>query len=101
MEVKLIEIEKVDAKPFLKWAGGKRQLLDELEKRLPKKIKETKKIEKYVEPFLGGGAFFFYLENNYDVKQSVICDVNKEIMIAYQVIKKNPFELINKLLKIE
>ncbi|MGB4168943.1 MAG: DNA adenine methylase, partial [Tepidanaerobacteraceae bacterium] len=48
---------KVGAKPFVKWAGGKTQLLDELASRLPFIIKESKSIERYVEPFVGGGAF--------------------------------------------
>lgn len=49
----------MQAKPFLKWAGGKTQLIDEIECRLPNTIKETKKIDKYFEPFVGGGAIFF------------------------------------------
>ena len=58
-----------ELKPFLKWAGGKRQLLDTLEKKLPKEIRKTRKIELYVEPFIGGGAFFFHLLSNYKVER--------------------------------
>ena len=54
----------VNAKPFLKWAGGKGQLLDEIEKRLPDDIKTSKIIKSYIEPFVGGGAVFFYLCQN-------------------------------------
>lgn len=53
-------IKLINARPFLKWAGGKSQLLDEIDKRLPKGLYEGK-VTKYVEPFLGGGAVFFNL----------------------------------------
>ena len=89
------------SKPFLKWAGGKTQLLKELEKQLPKQKKETKKIKNYVEPFIGGGAFFFYLKNYYEIKNALISDINKEIIIGYIAIQKNHKELINELQKIQ
>jgi DNA adenine methylase len=53
-----------DARPFLKWAGGKTQLLREFSERLPFDLKKGK-ITKYVEPFVGGGAFFFYLNQRF------------------------------------
>lgn len=89
------------AKPFLKWAGGKRQLLDEIEKRLPPKIKKTKKIKRYVEPFVGGGAVFFYLQNNYDIDESIILDINRELILGYKVVKKDVEKLIDNLHKVE
>ena len=52
------------AKPFLKWAGGKTQLLDEFSKRLPDGL-ENGTITRYVEPFVGGGAFFLYLNQRF------------------------------------
>lgn len=70
-------IFKKEAKPFVKWAGGKGQLLDELAKRLPIHIKASKTIEKYVEPFVGGGAFFFFLKSNYKVKEAFFYDINR------------------------
>ena len=54
------------AKPFLKWAGGKRQLISEIEKRLPSHIDE---IETYIEPFIGGGALLFHMLENYNFNQ--------------------------------
>ena len=48
------------AKPFLEWAGGKTQLLVKLEKRIPIKIKNCGNIKQYIEPFIGGGAIFFF-----------------------------------------
>lgn len=97
----LFDYDGLDAKPFLKWVGGKRQLLDELKDRLPSKVKKTKKIDKYVEPFVGGGAMFFFLKNNFDVKESVICDINRELIIGYKTIKNDPQKLIEKLNDIE
>ena len=51
----------LEAKPFLKWAGGKAKLLPEIESRLPKKDIKEGKIKTYIEPFIGGGAIFFYM----------------------------------------
>ncbi|KZX16837.1 DNA adenine methylase [Methanobrevibacter filiformis] len=49
------------AKPFLKWAGGKTQLINAIEERLPEKIRKTHKIDEYFEPFIGGGGIIFLL----------------------------------------
>ena len=75
-------------KPFLKWAGGKRQLLDVL-------LQYTNNIGagRYFEPFIGGGSLFFALQRN----ESIINDFNPEIINAYKVIKHNPEELIEEL----
>lgn len=82
------------AKPFLKWAGGKTQLLTTIEDRFPSEVKKTLKIKKYFEVFVGGGALYFYLMNNYDVKESYLYDINQELTLTYNVIKNNPKELI-------
>lgn len=89
------------AKPFLKWAGGKKQLLGSISKRLPEEFLKTGVLENYVEPFVGGGAVFFFLKNNLNVKKAVLYDVNKELVLAYNVIKDHHAELINSLSKIE
>ena len=93
--------QEIGVKPFLKWAGGKTQLLDELVRRLPNKIKSTKKIERYIEPFIGGGAMFFYLKNNFQIKKSFLFDINRELVLAYKVIKDHPDELIKLLLNMK
>ncbi len=82
------------AKPFLKWAGGKSQLLNTIEDKFPTEIKKSRKINKYFEVFVGGGALFFHLMNNYEVKESYLFDINKELILTYNVIKKSPKELI-------
>ena len=93
--------QAINAKPFLKWAGGKTQILSELELRLPLHIKKTGIIDRYVEPFIGGGAFFFLLKRDYQIKKSYLVDVNKELVIGYKVIQKTPLKLIEKLKSLE
>lgn len=97
MQETLFGEEIIDAKPFLKWAGGKTQLINQIEERLPQDIKSNKIIEKYFEPFIGGGALFFYLSSNYNIKKSYIYDINPELIVVYKTIKNNPKELINSL----
>jgi len=82
------------AKPFLKWAGGKRQIIDELESFLPMEFRSSRRICNYVEPFVGGGAFFFYLQSFYEISKSLIIDVNPELFIAYSTVKNDPESLI-------
>ena len=75
MQVTLFNDNIVEGKPFMKWLGGKRQLIPEIEKRLPEHIKISKKIDSYFEPFIGGGALFFYLMSNYHIKKAYISDI--------------------------
>ena len=89
-----------EARPFLKWAGGKKQLIDTIEARLPEEIKNAGKIDKYFEPFVGGGALFFHLMNNYKVGEAYIYDINRELILTYNAIKYNPNELIECLKKL-
>ena len=85
-----------DAKPFVKWAGGKRQLIPTIGKFVA--IAYEKAIDTYVEPFVGGGAVLFWILNNYShIKQVVINDINVDLMSAYQVVRNNPKELIEAL----
>jgi len=91
----------INAKPFLKWAGGKTQIISDLEDRLTTFIKHTKEIDCYVEPFVGGGAFFFYLKSNYKIKKAYLFDANKELIVGYKVIQKEPEKIIKKLKIIE
>ena len=57
-------------KPIITWTGGKRRLIPEIDKRLPKKLKEGK-IRNYCEPFLGGGAVFLHLIQNYGLEKAL------------------------------
>ena len=85
------------AKPFLKWAGGKRQLISEIEKRLPSNIEE---IETYVEPFIGGGALLFHMLENYDFKQVYISDINPELVLCYRQLQSSVKDVIKSLGKL-
>lgn len=77
------------AKPFLKWAGGKTQLLKEIECRFPKGLK-TGDIDIYVEPFIGGGAVFFFIAQNFEsIKHFYLFDVNQDLVRCYNTIKQN------------
>ncbi|MDD4382337.1 MAG: DNA adenine methylase [Candidatus Dojkabacteria bacterium] len=91
----------IQAKPFLKWAGGKRQLLNKIESILPCDVLKTKEIDLYIEPFVGGGALLFHLLSNYSVSKSIINDINPDLILSYKVIKLFPHELIKKLKRIE
>lgn len=92
--------EKIIAKPFLKWAGGKSQLISAIESRFPKEINRKTPLKKYFEPFIGGGALFFYIISNYNVKKAFISDINEDLILAYKVIKQYPEELIIELDKL-
>ena len=80
-----------EPKPFFKWAGGKRQLLNHLLHYSPSKFNN------YFEPFLGGGALFFKLSQQNKIKKCYLNDFNKIIVDSYQVVKDNPKELIKEL----
>lgn len=93
--------KRYNAKPFLKWVGGKTQLLTDLEARLPQRIKATGTIDKYIEPFVGGGALFFYLKSKYIIKKSYLIDNNEDLVLAYKVVQKSSIVLINELKKLQ
>lgn len=78
------EVAGRQARPFVKWAGGKGQLLDELLKRAPTTF------GRYYEPFVGGGALFFALQP----KRAVLADKNQELANAYLVVRDNVEELV-------
>ena len=83
------------AKPFIKWVGGKSQLLEEIREKYPQKI------EKYCEPFVGGGAVLFDVLSKFQPKQVLINDINKELINTYSQIKNNCKEMISQLSEIQ
>jgi DNA adenine methylase len=89
------------ARPFLKWAGGKSQLLGEFGRCLPVEDLKNRTITSYVEPFVGGGAVFFYLKKRFSFEQCTIADVNEELILTYQVIRNSTKTLIGELEKLE
>lgn len=91
------------SRPFLKWAGGKTQLLEQIMDRLPQNIKDARVngskgvINKYFEPFVGGGAVFFCLSNYFTINHVFLGDTNKDLILTYNIIKYKPYDLIEKL----
>ena len=86
------------AKPFVKWAGGKAQLLKEIDNVIPDYIKQNQFT--YIEPFVGGGAVMFWILQEYpNVEQAIINDINTDLTNAYKTIKENVEELITILKK--
>ncbi|WP_081957225.1 DpnII family type II restriction endonuclease [Clostridium sp. HMP27] len=85
---------KNSVKPFLKWAGGKTQLLDEIIQELPTNVKQLKR---YVEPFVGAGAVFIcFLENDW-FEEYIISDINSKLINLYTVIRDKPEDLIQEI----
>ena len=88
------------AKPFIKWAGGKGQLLSQLDEYLPQQL--DGRSFTYVEPFVGGGAMLFHmLKKHPEIRRAVINDINSHLATAYRVIKERPQDLIERLSDIE
>lgn len=89
-----LNMTKVKAKPFLKWAGGKTQLLPAIDSFLPNSFREEKKVT-YIEPFVGGGAMLFFMLQKYpNIQKAIINDINSHLVNAYKVIRDTPFQLI-------
>lgn len=81
----------VPPKPFVKWAGGKRQLISVLSSNLPKNMGS------YFEPFLGGGALLFHILSEKNNQSCVISDLNSDLVLTYTTIRDKPEELISSL----
>ena len=87
-------VRKIPAKPFVKWAGGKGNLLAILESQLPADFDSQKKVT-YIEPFVGGGAMLFHmLTRHNNIRRVVINDINKDLIRCYQLVKEDPQTLI-------
>ncbi|MFA9378277.1 MAG: DNA adenine methylase [Lachnotalea sp.] len=84
-------MNKYKVSPFVKWAGGKRQLLEQISTRMPLKF------NKYYEPFVGGGAVLF----NFLSADVIINDINKSLMNSYIQIKQSPLELTEEINKLD
>jgi len=82
----MIEIERKHiSKPFLKWAGGKTQLIEQIKNNLPKII--FKEEFTYIEPFVGSGAVLFWLLNEFpNMKKAIINDINKDLIDTYSTL---------------
>lgn len=95
-----MKYQRTIAKPFIKWAGGKGQLLTQLNEYLPHILKEQ--AFTYIEPFVGGGAMLFHMLQKYsNIERVVINDINPYLITAYRVIKEKSEELIERLSLLE
>ena len=86
-------MKKVQLKPFIKWAGGKGQLINVIRNTYPRDL--GKEINKYAEPFVGGGAVLFDILSNYELDSIYISDINPELINAYRIIRDDVEELIS------
>jgi DNA adenine methylase len=90
---------KTKVKPFLKWAGGKTQLLNDIEEVFP--FQKNDRFS-YIEPFVGSGAVLFWVLNNFSKVESVVInDINEDLINSYKTIKENVFGLISNLERFE
>jgi len=84
--------KNVQLKPFIKWAGGKGQIINEIRNSYPNEL--GKNIKKYAEPFVGGGAVLFDILSNYELDSIYISDINVELINAYRIIRDYVEKLI-------
>ena len=90
-----------NAKPFIKWVGGKGQLISQLNSLLPHDFQKWDDVT-YIEPFVGGGAMLFHLLSHYpNIKRAVINDINKDLTTCYEIVRDKPQELIRALQDIQ
>ncbi|MDE5758233.1 MAG: DNA adenine methylase, partial [Allobaculum sp.] len=96
-----LTMTKTIAKPFLKWAGGKTQLLPTIDSFLPESFRRQRSIT-YVEPFVGGGAMLFFMLQKYpNINRAIINDINPHLVKTYRIIRDNPRGLIESLDEIQ
>ena len=95
----LFEKNRIECKPFIKWVGGKGQLLSEINKLYP--VELGKNINKYAEIFLGGGAVLFDILSKYKLDEVYISDKNLELINTYKSIRDNVDILIKSLKEME
>ena len=89
------------AKPFIKWVGGKGQLLEQLEALLPADFDNWNNAT-YIEPFVGGGAMLFHmLQKHPNIKRAVVNDINHDLIVCYKTVRDNVEQLIPSLRDIE
>ena len=89
------------AKPFIKWVGGKSQLIDQLDMQLPADFGNWENAT-YIEPCVGGGAMLFYMLQRYpNIEHAVINDINPDLVTCYRTVRDNPKQLIESLADIE
>lgn len=90
-------IPQYPAKPFVKWVGGKTQLLEDIKRSLPQDLRKRNDMT-YIEPFVGGGAVLFWILQEYpNISKAVINDINSELICTYRIIRDDVESLIDEL----
>ncbi len=84
-------VGRIEPQPFLKWVGGKSQLLTQFDRFLPRKV------ERYFEPFIGGGAVFFHLKHRFPQMRAFLRDNNDQLINTYLAVRDYPKELMRRL----
>lgn len=93
--------EAIIPKPFVKWAGGKTQLINEVNASLPRNLSQIEDVT-YVEPFVGGGAVLFWILQAYpNIKKAVINDINEKLICTYRVVRNKVDTLLSDLMQIQ
>lgn len=93
--------EAITPKPFIKWAGGKTQLINEVNASLPKNLSQIEDVT-YIEPFVGGGAVLFWILQAYpNIKKAVINDINEKLICTYRVVRDNVDTLLSDLIQLQ
>jgi hypothetical protein len=93
--------KSLKAKPFIKWVGGKTQLIDQIDKQLPIDFDNWENVT-YIEPFICGGAMLFYmLRQHPNIKRAVINDINSDLITCYKTVRDNVEQLIPDLREIQ
>lgn len=91
----------IQAKPFLKWAGGKSRLISKIATALPNNFASIKDLT-YIEPFIGGGAVLFWMLNNFqNISKAIINDINAELICTYRIIRDDVENLIIELERLQ
>lgn len=89
------------AKPFIKWAGGKTQLLAQFELLIPQDLNNTDGFT-YIEPFVGGGAMLFYMLQKFpNMSRAIINDINPNLTTAYRIVRDSPSSLVMELKRLQ
>lgn len=89
------------ARPFIKWVGGKSQLIEQLDAQLPADFDDWRNVT-YIEPFVGGGGMLFYMLHRYpNIQRAVISDINSDLITSYRTVRDAPEGLIESLKEME
>lgn len=89
----MVKLSEKNAKPFVKWAGGKSRLAPIIDDLISREI-QLENARTYVEPFIGGGAMFFHMANKYEFEKFIISDVNEALINTYKAIQQDVEKLM-------